>query len=187
MTETQTTTSQSNRTSRLHRRHGPVLVLGILGILGAFLVVPAAIAAGRAMGGGCGMHGMLGMHGPRWGGEPTAEGIREHMGFVADRVLLRTGASDDQVGQVDAILDDLAPALLEQRLAGRDLHRQVAAALAAEQVDEAELERLRKEMLAHIDEASQIVVPALADLASVLTAGQRGELAEIGRCLHGGL
>ncbi len=171
--------SDESTTPSPRRRRGFLYFLAGAGLMAALLVVPAAIAGGRAMG-----H----FGAPpcfRGDGELTEDVIRDRMGFVVDRALSRVDATDDQVAQVDAVLDGLAPTVFAHRLEGLDLHEELAAALTAEQVDEQELERLRAEFVAHVDEGSALFTAALADTADILTPEQRAELLEIGRRMHG--
>ena len=177
--------TDEGRTDRRHtpdprRRRGLLFLFVAAGLLGALIVVPAAMAGGRMMAGfGPG-------HCWRGGEEPTQETVRDHMGLAADRLLGRVDATDDQVAQVDVLLDELVPVMFEQRLEGKDMHEELEAALTAEEVDAEELERLRLQMLAHIDEASALATDALVSLSDILTAEQRTELLEIGRRFHGG-
>lgn len=181
MSDDNTDTADTKTTTR-DRRRKRGLIFGFIAaaLLGALVLVPAAIAGGRAMG-----HFGPG-HCWKGDGEISQEVVRDRMGFAADRALSRVDATDEQVAQVDAVLDGLAPALFEQGQEGRDLHEELAAALTAQEVDEEELERLRLEFLAHLDEGSAIVHSALVDVADILTPEQRVELLEIGRKLHGG-
>lgn len=177
---TDDTRSDATCTHPHRRKHGLLFLFLAAGLLGALIVVPAAVAGGRAMGHFAG--------GPCWrgDGELTQEDVRDHMGFAADRMLRRVDTTDEQTAQVDALLDGLAPALLEQRLADQDLHEEIAAALTAEQVDAGELERLRAELMVHVNDGSTLVTDALVTLADILTPEQRAELLEIGRRMHGG-
>jgi Spy/CpxP family protein refolding chaperone len=178
MTDEARDDSSSTRVRR-HKRGLLFLFVGA-GLLGALIVVPAAVAGGRMMGSFAGGH--------CWGGdeELTQEVVRDRMGFAADRVLGRIDATDEQVAQVDTLLDELAPVLMQQRLEGQDLHEELAAALTADEVDADELERLRLGMLAHVDEASSLATDVLVSLSGILTVEQRAELLELGRRFHGG-
>jgi periplasmic protein CpxP/Spy len=179
-----TDSNDNARCTRRHarRRRGGLLALFLVaGVLGALLIVPAAIAGGR-MAAGMGHCGPRGWHGDA---EVTEEGVRDHLGFAADRMLSRVDATDDQRDQVDAILDDLAPALLAQKLDGEGLHEQLKTALTAEVVDAEALEGLRVDGLAHADETSALVLDSVVAIGQVLTPEQRGELVELAERFHG--
>ena len=112
-------------------------------------------AMGHAMGPG-GMHAMMGKH--------------------IDEMLAKLDATPDQSARIHAILKDAMSAIgpVHERLAGvhGDLHR----LLTAPTVDRTALEQLRTARMADIDQATKVMVGAMADAAEVLTPAQREKL-----------
>ncbi len=159
------------------RRGGLRRFFGATLFVGALVAVPFAVAhAARG-------HGFGGCHGRD--APTTAAELRERMdqgaGFFYDRV----DATAEQEAAIDAVLDRVAPSLFALRDQKEALHDDVKVALTADQVDAAELERLRKEGLALADEASRIVVSGVAEIAKVLDPEQRRDLAEAAARFHG--
>ena len=102
------------------------------------------------------------------------------------RMLVVAQASPEQKARIHEILmgamHQIGP--LHQKLAAshQDLHR----ILTAPTVDRTALEQLRTERMADADQASRVLVQALADAAEVLTPEQRAKLAtaEHGHAAH---
>jgi Spy/CpxP family protein refolding chaperone len=96
-----------------------------------------------------------------------------------DHLLTAVDATADQKTRIHAIFktafERLGP--LHEKVAGvhGDLHR----ILAAPTIDRAALEQLRAARLGDADEASKILVQAMADAAEVLTPEQRAKLATV--------
>ena len=100
----------------------------------------------------------------------------ERVDFGIDIILGRVGANDEQKKKIsDLIKANLKemPALREQHKAA---HAKVIELLKAEKLDKAELEKLRAQQLASVDQISKRLVQSLADAGDVLTARQRQEL-----------
>ena len=87
-------------------------------------------------------------------------------------------ASDDQRGQVHAIVKAAVADLQEVRDLKRGIRQDLVASLTRETIDRTELEALRQRKLQAVDRMSQRMLTALADAADVLTPAQRQELAE---------
>lgn len=154
-----------------------VVTLALAGGASALLASPNARAAGwfgHSRGFGHGGHGFGRQHDP------------EHLRFGIEWVLGRIDATDEQVEAVVTIArsatEDLA-GLREQHHAQREA---LVAALAGDEVDREELERLRAEGIALAEDASTRLVTAVADAADVLTPEQRRELIEAHARFHGG-
>ena len=128
----------------------------------------AAGAAGMAMA-HCGM-----------GGGATAGPGSMHtmMGAHIDKMLSAVDATPDQRGRIQAILKTAMGSMgpIHERMAAGhgELHR----LLAAPVTDRAALEQLRAARVADVDQASRVLVGALADAAQVLSPSQRARLAQ---------
>jgi Spy/CpxP family protein refolding chaperone len=88
------------------------------------------------------------------------------------------GASAEQRVQIQQIAQAARADLRAQREAGQDLREQGRALFVQPVVDEAAVETLRLQALAHHDQASRRMVRALLDVSRVLTGEQRQALAE---------
>ncbi|MEW6364386.1 MAG: Spy/CpxP family protein refolding chaperone [Acidobacteriota bacterium] len=117
-------------------------------------------------------------------GEFDPEMARRHAEMVAEFLLWKVDATDDQRAEVKAILNaainDLEP-LARQHRANRERGLEL---FAKPTVDRIALDDLRKDGMKLADQASQRVVTAIADMADVLTAEQRAELVEMARQFH---
>lgn len=127
-------------------------------LAGAGVVVKAAEHRG---------HGGWGMQ----GGIPL--GMIEHR---ADRMLSRVDATPDQKAKVHAIIEAAARDLEPLRATIGEARGQFASLLAAPQVDRGAMERLRTDRVASMDQATQRISTAVADIAEVLTPEQRLKL-----------
>jgi len=160
----------SDPKSSRRRRRGLIGFFALAGLAGALLVVPVAMAGAR----GFTNHGFG--HCARGDAPLTETSVRERMAFGAARVLGHLDATDEQRAEVDAILDELAPQVVLRRAEGAELHSELQAVLAAEEIDADALEALRVEFLVHVDETSAGALGVLVELADVLTAEQRATM-----------
>jgi len=133
-------------------------------VLGAALLLPRA----HARWGGC-------HHGGHIGSE---EDIKETMGFFAGRVLKKVDATEEQQDAVEALVDGLAPDIMDMRAEKNELRREARAVLASEQVSREDLEALRKKGLSLAEKATARMVDVVSELSQTLTAEQRLKLVE---------
>jgi Spy/CpxP family protein refolding chaperone len=170
MDETQNTTNTPEREGAspdepvrgsCRRPRGRKILFGLLvGVLGAFLVLPFAFA--RAGFGGC---------------EPKSpEQAKEKASFVADKLLDRVDATDAQRDEVDALIDEIIPDLFAMKKDGRALKERIHEALMAEPVNAEELESLRQEAMAMADKASKKATESVLRISEILTPEQRAEI-----------
>ena len=146
-----------------------------LSVLGAVAVAVPAAMAHRGFG-GHGGHGFA--HDP--------EKARERAAFAVGWAFRAVDATEQQQDEgrvvVERVVDQLIP-LGESHRA----HRQaIARELMKPLIDRAALEQLRGEGMVLADEASQIAIGGVADLAEVLEPEQRAELLELLHRFHGG-
>jgi Spy/CpxP family protein refolding chaperone len=171
------TTETTSPRRALWRRRDTWIVAAALAVLGvAVVAVPTALAF-RGLGG----HGG---HGFGSGMLHDPERARAHAAVAVEWAFRAVDATEQQREEgrvvVERLVDQLVP-LREQHL----VHRQaVARELVQPQIDRAALEQLRSEGLGLADEASRIVVDGVADLAEVLSPGQRAELLELAHRFH---
>lgn len=138
-----------------------LLIAGVLiALAGAFTLAHAQPA------GGPGHH----MGGPRAGAAMGA--------MMSERLLASVDASADQRSRIEAIMKAARDDLRAQRDAGRALHQQMAALLAAPTLDANAVEALRQQMQQQHDQASRRMTQAMLDAAAVLTPQQRAQLAQ---------
>ena len=151
------------------------LVLALAGLAGApALAQPAPPPPGASapfMGGPGPMHEG---HGHRHGGHGM--GAR-HM----ERLLERVNASAEQRTQIRGIFEAAAADMRAQGDTRRQLHEQGLSLLSQPTIDANAVERLRQQMLAQHDQASQRWSRAMVEAANVLTPQQRTQLAELMR------
>jgi Spy/CpxP family protein refolding chaperone len=105
--------------------------------------------------------------------------MREHAESMADRLLNRLDATEEQRAQVQTILGPLVADLVDARLEHRAARAAVVAELTGSSIDREALETLRLERIKAFDELSRRIVGSVADIAEVLTREQRQELAEL--------
>jgi protein CpxP len=135
------------------------------------LVLPAAAAMQDAAAEHMDAHAGMGPMGMDHAGLHAM--IQAHLA----RMLAAAQASPEQKARIHEILmgamHQIGP--LHQKLAAshQDLHR----ILTASTVDRSALEQLRAQDMADADQASRVLVQALADAAEVLTPTQRAKLA----------
>lgn len=139
---------------------------------GLLLAVPAGLAFARGPHeGGPEGHG-------RFHGAGSADEVRERMGMVAERALSRVDATAEQRTQIDAILDEAAPRAFAAKSEMKELRHEFRAEFTKADLDEARIEKLRKQGLALADEKSRDLTDTLLQVAEVLTPEQRAILGE---------
>jgi Spy/CpxP family protein refolding chaperone len=134
----------------------------------AFSVLPAAAAVhgmGMEMGG---MHHGGGMHGD----------ISMMKGHI-DKMLTEVGASPEQKAKIQSILGDAMGRMHGMHEGMGATHARLHALLTAPTVDRGALEALRAQTVGQMDDASKLMVQALADAAEVLTPAQRAKLGQL--------
>jgi periplasmic protein CpxP/Spy len=157
-------TQPTHQTTPPARRARPLLLAAAIAVAfgaGSLVTAGGSLAAAAA-----------GMHHPMSPGGGAMHMDPAHM----DRVLTEAGATAEQKARIHTIMKGGLAAMgpLHGKLS--DTHRQVHDILMAPSVDRAALERLRAERIADIDQASKVMVAALADSAEVLTPAQRAKL-----------
>lgn len=149
----------------------------------ALLIVPVLLTAGI-----CGARAYadeaLGfMHGGMGGGNPE-----QHKAFMEkrlDRMLDNIKATDSQRTAIKAIFSRMFTEMQPIHEQHKALHEQIAAAFAADTVDRAAIENLRKQVPTLVDQASQVFTKALFDASQVLTPEQRQTLVKQMQEHHG--
>jgi Spy/CpxP family protein refolding chaperone len=98
------------------------------------------------------------------------------MGAHIDEMLAKLDATPDQSSRIHAIMKDAMTAMgsVHERLAG--VHGEIHRLLTAPTIDRGALEQLRAARIADLDQASKVLVQAMADAAEVLTPAQRAKL-----------
>ena len=119
----------------------------------------------------------------KWRHDP--ERAKDHMQFAAGWMLHRMDIEDEVEEQIQARLatafDELMP-LMESHGENRGAWLE---AVLRDEVDRSALEAQRQEAMAAADQASAIVVAALADVSEMLSPEQRNALRERIRSHHG--
>jgi Spy/CpxP family protein refolding chaperone len=162
---------------RRKRRHGFWTGVFLGGVLGAVVLGGLAFGGAKAIAasvrpwsgpaGGFARHGL------------TPELRRERAEFVAEWVLRRVDATEDQQAQVKAIVGEALDGLFPLVERHRENRQALAAELVKPTIDRAALEALRKAELELAEEASSRLVAALAQAAEALTPEQRQQLYEL--------
>ena len=101
---------------------------------------------------------------------PIERGV-ERLGWAVD-------ASTEQKSKINAVAQKAADDLFELRAKHLEARKQIIATLAAPTIDRARLEILRADQMKLAEAATKRVSEAVADIAEVLTAGQRADLAQ---------
>lgn len=160
----------------------------------ALVVAMIGLGAGRAEA-QAGVHAGHGAakHAAHDGAQHTAHGGAQHaahhrmasgkgMGMpgmaMPERMLDAVGASAEQKAKLREIYQAAGDDMRAQHQAGRALHAQMAALMAAPQVDAAAAESLRQQQLTRHDTVTKRALQAMLDAQAVLTPEQRAKLAE---------
>lgn len=155
-------------------------VLGLLvsAIGGLGLVALASAHERPADGPACG-HGMPPMRGlgGGMGGMPMG-------GWMLDHLLAEVKATDAQRNQIHQIAEGLRQDGQVQAEAAAADHERMMALFTAPTVDAQAAEALREQIAARRDEASKHRLVAMVQMANVLTAAQRQQIAERMNRLH---
>jgi protein CpxP len=98
------------------------------------------------------------------------------MGAHIDEMLAKLDATPEQSSRIHAILKDAMTGMgpVHERLAGA--HGEIHRLLTAPTIDRGALEQLRAARIADLDQASKVLVKAMADAAEVLSPAQRAKL-----------
>jgi periplasmic protein CpxP/Spy len=108
--------------------------------------------------------------------------VDEHLDRMLKHLYVEIDATDAQKQQLAPIVKSAARDLLPVRAQIHDARRQAIELLSRENIDRGALEALRGDQFRLLEQASQRLSQALADVADVLTPDQRRQLAErIGR------
>lgn len=97
---------------------------------------------------------------------------------IPERLLDEVGASAEQKTRLREIFQAAGDDLRSQREAGRALHGQMLALMAAPQVDAAAAEALRQQQLARHDALTKRSLQAMLEAQAVLTPEQRAKIGE---------
>lgn len=95
-----------------------------------------------------------------------------------ERLLDEAGATTEQKAKIREIMKAAHADLRQQREAGRKLHEELAAVMAAPKVDAAAAEGLRAKLQAQHDASSKRMLQATLDASAVLSPEQRQKMAE---------
>jgi periplasmic protein CpxP/Spy len=134
-----------------------------------FLALPAVL-----LGGALGARAYA--FGPGGPGDLSPEHMQRFIERRMDRVLDSIDATADQRARIKATFARLHPemkALHEEKARLRDAGKK---ALAAEAIDAAEVERVRREVVKLADRGSSLVSRAVVEVGGILTPDQRKEL-----------
>ena len=105
-------------------------------------------------------------------------GFEAFVDHRVDKMLDRIDASDEQRAKVKPILMAASGDMRALYLEMRESRRSLVTALTGADVDRQSIESLRAARMASMDQASERVLRALADVAEILTPAQRAEIAE---------
>ena len=112
------------------------------------------------------------------------EEAREHLEDVAEWVLGRVDATDQQTGQVQRIIDDSVEPPMELAKQHRGYREELIEVFSAPEIDRKRLEEIRRGEMQVADAASSRLLQTLADAADVLNPKQRRALAERASKFH---
>ena len=103
--------------------------------------------------------------------------MEEHLERMLKHMYVEIDATDAQKQKIDPIVKQAAKELQPLRAQVREARGAGMKLLSADTIDRGAIERLRVEQIAAADAASKRFTQALADVAEVLTPGQRKTLA----------
>jgi len=109
---------------------------------------------------------------------PGGPGMGMMGAMPPERLLDEAGASAEQKARIRDIMKAAQTDLRQQREAGRKLHEELAAVLAAPKLDSAAAEGLRAKLQAQHDAASKRMLQATLEASAVLTPEQRQKMSE---------
>ena len=139
------------------------------------------ISAVAALAGGIGLHayaqGRPGLHGGFFGGPMDASQMDERMERMLKHLYVEINATPEQQQKLAPIVKQALKDLQPFRGQMQAARAQAIGLMSAEQIDRGAIERMRVERLQAADAASRRLTQALADVAEVLTAAQRQEIA----------
>ena len=95
-----------------------------------------------------------------------------------DHMLDKVDASDEQITQVKAVLDNYQPSLQSMRGNKGNLRKEMATLLQAPTIDRVALDSLREQHLINMEKGSTIFIKMTADIADILTQEQRKTLVD---------
>lgn len=133
-------------------------------------------AAGAALAGLSGLAWKAAAHGNR-GGPIDPARMDEHLDRMLKHLYVEIDATPEQQQKLEPIVKQAAKELMPLREKVREARRQGMELFSAPSIDRAAIERLRVEQIAAAEDASKRFVRALADVADVLTPGQRKTVA----------
>jgi Spy/CpxP family protein refolding chaperone len=174
---TSNSTNHAKATARPHHRgrHALWLLLAVPVALGAGVCAARAHAADAGFGFGPG----------GFGGADTPEQHHAFMERRLDKGLDMLKASDSQRTAVRAIFERMFTEMRPVHQEHKRLHDEIASAFAATTIDRVAIEKLRIQVMALVDQGSQIFSKALLDAGEVLTAEQRQSLVKHLQDMHG--
>jgi periplasmic protein CpxP/Spy len=158
--------------ARLPRQHSPLFQLSAVAVLAAII----GMGVGRA-------EAQPGMHSGHGGAGHAADhrmapGLGMPGTAMPERLLDAVGANAEQRTRLREIYKAAGDDIRAQHQAGRALHAQMAALMAAPLVDAAAAEALRQQQLARHDTVTKRALQAMLEAQAVLTPEQRAKLAE---------
>jgi len=152
----------------------------------AIVTVIATLATGVGLKALAWGHGGGGWHRGGWmSANLDPAKLDEHLDRMLKHLYVEVDATDVQKQQLAPIVKTAARDLLPMRDRMRDARLQAVALLSQPSIDRAALEALRANQLQQAEQASRRFTQALADVADVLTAEQRKQLAERMSRWHG--
>ncbi|GAV19164.1 hypothetical protein MMIC_P0093 [Mariprofundus micogutta] len=149
------------------RRSCGRILFGVLAIIGVVWL------AGAAFGPDCGYAGFH-HRDHHW----SEADLSKRMDKMTDRLIDHVDASNEQAQQIKSITDSYATRLQSGKDKLMDSRKAFTRLLTEENINRAELENVRLSTFELLNRNSQELVQMLADIADVLTAEQRQQLAE---------